>query len=543
MASKDIESSLPDEDGDPRATDLQAMRPRVGVTPVEAFTQRRSLFDALETVFPVRFEPRVSGSWRDLHAVIALPGSTESLPGRLPTFAARTEARRGPGYETTVRLSGSHSLDRCLRGAVLTETTRPTAAEWGCRVGETVAVWDGHPAWSLDPTGDHYEVALAPESLPDGAPLLSLLQSGRSLSLLPLIHFLRRIAPSPWRPPPIRAALLFDDPNLHWRTYGHVDFRLLAEQSRAGFHVVFATIPLDSWLVHPPTAQLFRSQSRHLSLAFHGNDHTHAELEKIDSVAAGVRLVRRAVRRVERFERRTGLEVARVMAPPHGRYSRAAVEALHRESFEALAADQPHPTTEPPIPVPPLEGWNPLEMVAGRFPILPRIHIDSALETGVLRAFLNQPLVIYGHHDDLADAPDRLTEVAHAVDRLGVASWDRLDTITRNAVSTRLDAGTLRVRPFARRVHIQIPVEVQSVRIEVPDAAARVLTRRRTPGHTDWRAGHVLIDPSLGGDLLDVVLETPMSPDLPPAPVSAWPSVRRMMTEARDRAQALASRG
>lgn len=537
-------SRLVDADAVPDATDLQTnppeIRRRVGVTPPEGFAQRGDLFAALEAVFPARFEPRASGSWRELDAVIALPGSVESLPDRLPTLAARTEARAESGDGAAVRISESHSLDRRLRGAVLTEATRPASEAWECGGGEEVAVWDGRPAWSLDPVGCHYEVALAPEPLQAGAPLLSLLQPGRFLSLLPLIHFLRDVAPSPWRPPPIRAAFLFDDPNLHWPTYGHIDFRLLAEQSRAtGFHVAFATIPLDGWLVHPAAAQLFREHSRHLSLAFHGNDHTQAELEKIDSVAAGVRLVRRAVRRVQRLERRTGLDVARVMAPPHGRYSRAAVGALHRESFEALAASRPHPSTDPPLPVGPLEGWNPLQLAAGGFPILPRIHIDSGLETCVLRAFLDQPLVIYGHHGDLAGAPDRLIDLARAVDPLGVASWDRLDTITRSAVSTRLDAGTLRVRPFGRRVHLRVPAEAHSVRIEAPEAATGVLTRRRSRPHAGWRAGNTVSGPGLGGDLLEVVLEAPTAPDLPPAPVGGWPPIRRAMTEARDRVQGL----
>ena len=296
------------------------MRSRVGVVSPEDFERRAHLFDVLEAVFPVRFEPRAAGSWRDLDAVIACPGNTEDLPHWLPTFAAQAEPRQGSRSETVVQLSESRALDRRLRGAVLTESTAPATAAWELGGGETVAVWDDRPAWSLDSDGCHYRVALAPEPLQEGVPLLSLLRPGRFLSLLPLIHFLRQVAPSPWQPPPIRAAFLFDDPNLHWRTYGHIDYRVLAEQSRAGgFHVAFATVPLDGWLVHAPTARLFREASRQLSLVFHGNDHRRAELGRVESIPEGVRLVRRAVRRVERFERRTGVSVARIMAPPHGR--------------------------------------------------------------------------------------------------------------------------------------------------------------------------------------------------------------------------------
>ena len=442
-----------------------------------------------------------------------------------------------------MRLSESRVLDRRLRGAVLTESTAPTRAAGELGGSETLAVWDGRPAWSVDSDGCHHKVALAPEPLEEGVPLLSLLRPGRFLSLLPLIHFLRQVAPSPWRPPPIRAAFLFDDPNLHWRTYGHIDYRVLTEQSRAGgFHVAFATVPLDGWLVHLPTARLFREASRHLSLVFHGNDHRRAELGRVESIPEGVRLVRRAVRRVERFERRTGISVARIMAPPHGQYSRAAVGALHRERFEALTVSRPNPTTDPSSALQPLAGWNPLELLDGGFPILPRIHIDSALEIGVLRAFLDQPLVLYGHHQDLAADPDRLSGLARAIDRLGVSSWDRLDTITRNAASTRLDGETFWVRPFARKVSVRVPAEAQAIQIEVPEGASSVLTRRASEDRVGWRAGEILEDPGLAGDLVEIVLEAPVSPELPPASRSGWPPIRRMMSESRDRAEALGRR-
>lgn len=517
------------------------MRSRVGVVPPAAFERRVHLFGALEAIFPVRFEPRASGEWRELDALIVCPGNTEALPGQLPTLQAQTEISQGSQGETVVRISGSPSLDRRLRGAVLSESAVPSNAAWEIREGETLAVWGNRPAWTLDSGGRHHRVALAPEPLQEGVPILNLLRPGRFLSLLPLIHFLRQFAPSPWLPPPIHAAFLFDDPNLHWRTYGHIDFRVLAEQSRfGGFHVAFATIPLDGWLVHAPTARLFREASRHLSLAFHGNEHTRWELGRVGSIADGVRLVRRAVRRVERFEQRTGIRVARIMAPPQGRYSWAAVRALHREGFEALTASHPHPTTEPSSPVPSLTGWNPLELVDGGFPVLPRIHIDAALELTVLRAYLDQPLVIYGHHADLATDPNRLPDLARAVDRLGVSSWGRLDRITREAVSTLLDGTTLRVRPFARKVNVRVPDEVERVQVEVPAGRSVVFARRASEKRVIWRTGEVLEDPHLGGDCLEIILKSPASLDLPPAARGRWSPIRRVMTEGRDRVQALA---
>ena len=52
----------------------------MGVVPAEAFERRAHLFDVLEGVFPVRFEPRDAGSWRDLDAVIACPGPRRLRP-------------------------------------------------------------------------------------------------------------------------------------------------------------------------------------------------------------------------------------------------------------------------------------------------------------------------------------------------------------------------------------------------------------------------------------------------------------------------------
>ena len=56
----------------------------------------------------------------------------------------------------------------------------------------------------------------------------------------------------------LRASFIIDDPNLHWPRYGYIDYRQVAEQAaREGYHVSFATIPLDMWLTHEGTAEIF----------------------------------------------------------------------------------------------------------------------------------------------------------------------------------------------------------------------------------------------------------------------------------------------
>src|SRR3712207_7699471 len=50
-----------------------------------------------------------------------------------------------------------------------------------------------------------------------------------------------------WTPAPLRAAIMFDDPNLHWKSYGYIIYPELVEHAKEhNYHAVFATVPLDS---------------------------------------------------------------------------------------------------------------------------------------------------------------------------------------------------------------------------------------------------------------------------------------------------------
>jgi hypothetical protein len=65
---------------------------------------------------------------------------------------------------------------------------------------------------------------------------------------------------------------MLDDPNLHWRTYGYVDYAQIAAHAKIhNYHMSFAMIPLDTWYVHKPTALLFQQNRNQISLLFHGS--------------------------------------------------------------------------------------------------------------------------------------------------------------------------------------------------------------------------------------------------------------------------------
>jgi hypothetical protein len=115
---------------------------------------------------------------------------------------------------------------------------------------ELVSSVDSEPYWIFRRSGKNRLsiAALAPDDLDRSETIYDRFNRLRWLQLLPLLHFLKRIRRrDEWQPPPMRACLMFDDPNLHWNTYGYVDLPLLARHARRfGYHVSLAMVPLDT---------------------------------------------------------------------------------------------------------------------------------------------------------------------------------------------------------------------------------------------------------------------------------------------------------
>jgi hypothetical protein len=450
---------------------------RVGIAPSRERRARARLLDALEALYPVRFEAREPDDVRGLDALITV-GAARSPSHPLPTLVA-TGGELAPTTPRPVLLGDDAGLERPLRAARLHDgATGPLPAQEVDEGGAVLATVNGQPAWIG--RGDTRVVAAFPDELAAGELLRERLLPGRCLALLALMHFLRGLtAARDWRPPPLRAAIVLDDPNLHWPTYGHLRYReLLEHAARHRYHLGVAMIPLDAWLVHPGAARLFREGADRLSVLIHGNDHDGGELGRVSSVADGQRLAAHALRRIERFERRSGVSVSRVMVPPHERITDHALRGLAACGFEAVSTARPFPWMESqaswlvhPDDADPLAACTPAFPSFGGLPNILRLDFGHPREELVLRAFLGQPLVVYGHHDDLADGLDVLTEVADQVNALGDVQWGALEQIVRGAAQTRVEGATLHVRPLARRVAIDVPDGVEELRL-VPGPCA-----------------------------------------------------------------------
>jgi hypothetical protein len=231
------------------------------------------------------------------------------------------------------------------------------------------------------------------------------------------------------------------------------------------------------------------------------------------------------------------------MMPPHGMASRHVTRALAGLPFDALCAIHPLPWTDEPPTGAPLVNWWPAQFVEG-CAVIPRIPLCSSAADIALRAFIDHPVVLYGHHDDLAGGLEPLAAAAEIVNGLGDVQWMSPGEIALTNAATRFDGGTVSVRPFARRITVQLPQSARAVRVIAPDDAlgATSLDGWTMGGHVAPFTGYV---PLAQGGRIEIRLRsrTTHDPDAVAPPIwRPWPFLRRLGTEARDRAMPLRSR-
>jgi hypothetical protein len=527
----------------------------VGIFPARARASRQRLFLALEQAFPVRFEERADGQWAGLHGALVFGSGTPHQDAPCPLFLAPDLGPNKAGA-TDVEFATAQPLDKRLRGRRMAEarTLDKSQAQF-LPTDMILASSSGAPVWARRHSGKRWcDVAVAaPPDLAVDEMLREQLVPGRWLATLPLIHFLREIVGKDgWVAPPIRAAYVFDDPNLHTTRYGYIRFRELADHAnRHGYHACFASIPLDYGFASPRTVEIFRENAQVLSLCVHGNNHVADELSRVESDRDALIIAAQALRRTAALEARTGIEVSRVMVPPYEACSEQMMRGLFRVGFESLCIETPF-HRRCGVSTPPswtLAEWYAGDFVAGGLPAIPRYPMDRTNDELVLRAFLDQPLILYGHHQDVAAGLEGLAAIAADIAAFGDVSWLSLRGISRSNYMTRRQGSRLRIRPLSRHIILSGFGDVDEVVVEVPETASATMAVQVRSGEqsTAWRtvsSGSIAFKGWFGGPVaielapIDLVsAESVASP-----PWRPWPIARRILTEARDRTDPLRSR-
>ena len=503
-------------------------RSTVGVVSPAVYSSRSRLWRVLEAAYPVRFEPREAGQWRGLDAVIMIGDSNVEAPPSIPSLIT------GPicGGNSKAQIAFCRDAPSPFAGRALSESTSigpPVTGDVALALSGAGTVWSASNVGAVV-----FRSSVAPLELGADERLKDHLRAGRFYALLPLVHFLRHVTrETAWAPPALRASYIIDDPNLRWKSYGWLDYDAVESHAqRHGYHLGVAMIPLDSVLTLSVAVRRFRT-SNYLSILIHGNNHVKHELTQ-NSGDAAMALVAQALRRIARFESRHQMSVGRVMVPPHVVCSAEMMEALRRIGFDAIAHDTEPGGDEVQRA---LTGWDIADLhLGGGFPGMHRNVLDTQVDELRIRAYLGQPLLLYGHHNDLAGGLDLLAVGAARVAEVGDAQWSSCAAIARSSVATRVDGDTMRLRMWSRRAEVQIPPGIGRLAVEVPWAARRSAWERVRVGPlvvplgeaVDVIAGQPAKVALMADDRVDPV-------DVPGPAWHPWPILRRCMTEGRDR--------
>jgi hypothetical protein len=186
-------------------------------------------------------------------------------------------------------------------------------------------------------------------------------------------------------------------------------------------------------------------------------------------------------------------------------------------------------------------GLAPAEFVEG-CAVMPRWNFDGDAENrALLAAYLNQPLIFRGHHDDLGKNPERLNELAGIINKLGTVLWGNTSKLSKTGYGYKLRDGLLEVWAYSQSVSFVIPETVSSIVVHCPPgtemdvtASSNVLSSRLQHGVHQELATR--LDP---GTTLKFKVSFEPKFDSQTAgrdvPINPWPRVRRLLTEVRDR--------
>jgi hypothetical protein len=489
------------------------------------------------------------GSWQG-----RLPALVEGRP-----FLAFAGSGAGDAADSgvPVTFASSPAIPETLRGRTLfaIEPTFSAALQPAASLDDGARV-NGRPIWKISTNrhGTSLIAATPPPLLPEERRLPEIFNGETFLHVLPVWLFFRGLAErNAWRPPPLRACMVVDDPNLHRSSYGSLDYRKILEFARSRpFHLAVAMVPLDGWWFSSSAARLFRENPGVFSLQVHGNNHLAGEMALPWSESERRSLVSQSLRRTAAFENKTKLRVDRVMVPPHGVCSREMIDSLWDAGYEGMNSIRwslwKH---APAATLPPDAFLRPAAMLGRGLPVISRFRFKSPICRNEIHvaALLGQPIIPYGHHPDFSQGMADVQAAVDEINALGPVQWLSMRKILETNFEQRTIRDTLQIRLYSRRVQGAMPTGAARLQVEFSDSFAEgdsALGISWGTGEASHRSvgrpGEPISLPS--GCRFQVCLAAGSPPEAaaPPFPLHPMVLARRLASEARDRLSPLAKR-
>jgi hypothetical protein len=523
---------------------LNVSRIRIAVAPAAEYQANRPLFDMLSLGLAVNFEPHTPGDFAGLQGLILLSNDPDLLESAtahsLSTYVANTANAFPVSESSAIHFTSSNLIHRAFRDRTLPDASLQNISAIP-QTAKILAEIGGKPVWAVDRTHQqethHSGVPLPPFEAGDF--FHQHFRAARWFAFVPLLHFLRNLlGPEGWALPEPRATFIIDDPNLHHRSYGFIDFAKLAGHAAAhNYHATIATVPLDAWYFNRDVASIFRSKRRHISMMMHGVNHIADELARKYSAQDALALLATGLRRIATFESRSGVQVDRVMAAPHGAFEESIADPMLRLGYEAgcvsigsLARWNPGKQWRADVGLP---MTQPLGTLA--FPVF---HRTGTIELDIrLSAFLGHPVVIATHHHDYTADFAQIESIAKMVNDISAPKWMPIKDISRTNYLVTYHQDSLRITPFSRKLNIPLAQGVSVVQLEASPFCPETTIDLRQFSTTDGPVKYTIADK---------VLQISIPPADPvdcqkvnPARLGLWPIARRILAEGRDRAKPL----
>jgi hypothetical protein len=494
----------------------------------------------------------MSGRYDGLHGLIALSENPElinrAIQHGLGCYQVHSSEPVEFSERSVITFTGSQSIHAAFRNKALEDTSLRKVNRVS-EPAESLAEADGKPVWAIDRTGqrESHRVGVDLPPFTQNDFFHNHFRSSRWFAMVPLLHFLRQLLGAEgWTLAEPRATFIIDDPNLHYRSYGYIDFEKLAKHAADhNYHATVATVPLDAWYFNRKVASLFLAHKQRISMMVHGVNHVADELARQYTKEEAIALLADGLRRIGAFESRSGIKVDRVMAAPHGAFAESIAGPMLSLGYEAACVSAGSLVRWNPDKTWPTLGL-PMAQALGRDPF-PVFHRTGANETEIrLSAFLGHPIVIATHHQDYVSNFARIESVANMVNEISPMRWMTIEGISRTNYVSRLEGGVFCVTPYARRLTISIPREAMAVQLLAspfcPEATIDLRQVSTDASRLFDRAGRFRL--SVSNNALEISL--PPSNPLDYAkvnrrPLGLWPIARRLLAEGRDRAKPLLS--
>jgi hypothetical protein len=501
----------------------------------------------------VEFVPHLPGQYAGFQGLIAISENRELIreatASGLSCYQVHSVEPTAFSQPATIRFTSSASIDGAFRKQELTDASVVKL----CRVpesSESLAEVDGKSVWSIDRTNgcESHHVGMELPAFGAGDFFHAHFRFSRWFAMVPLLHYLRQLwGPEGWPRPEPRATFIIDDPNLHHRSYGFIDFEALAKHSTThNYHATIATVPLDAWYFNSSVAALFRKHKQRISMMMHGVNHIADELAREYTEEQAVALLATGLRRITAFENRSGVKVDRVMAAPHGAFSEAIADPMVRLGYEAGCVSVGSLIRWNPQKTWPADFGFPIAQILGQHG-LPVFHRTSTNQCDIrLSAFLGHPIVIATHHQDYVSNFARIESLANLVNQIASPRWMAVEDISRTNYVSSVSEGVLHVRPYSRRLAVSIPQSISLVHLlpsHFGDDITIDVNKPYQSGGQNFQ-NIALFKYNISNNVAEVSFPPSDPLDYRKAVrlrMGLWPITRRLLAEGRDRAKPMLS--